>query len=193
MRCRVETGMKRFAYIVLCSVTILFFITQNAQGLPAQDVQFLIDRQYFSAVKRLIDGARHSVQVMMFEACYYHKHTDSATNQLIDALIEAKKRGLTVDVILEINKHNERTTTRNLEAGTVLKKAGICVFVDKDTVTTHTKLLIIDKKIVIIGSTNWTFSALARNHEISAVIYSEESADVLQGFFEKVKKEGKKL
>ena len=81
----------------------------------------------------------------------------------------------------------------NAEPGKSITLDKVLLVVDKDTVTTHTKFLIIDKKIVILGSTNWTFSALSRNHEISAVIHSEESASFLQDFFEKVKKEGKKL
>ena len=50
------------------------------------------------------------------------------------------------------------------------------VVYDPVTVTTHTKLLIIDGEISVVGSTNWTYSALEKNHEVSVLIRSPEVA-----------------
>jgi len=49
--------------------------------------------------------------------------------------------------------------------------------------TTHTKLVIIDGKIVFLGSHNWTQSALQRNHEVSVLIYDEDVAKILLRYF----------
>ena len=53
-------------------------------------------------------------------------------------------------------------------------------------VTTHTKLLIIDGEIGIVGSTNWTYSALEKNHEVSVLIRSPEVARNLYHYFQRV-------
>jgi phosphatidylserine/phosphatidylglycerophosphate/cardiolipin synthase-like enzyme len=64
------------------------------------------------------------------------------------------------------------------------------VIFDTEQITTHSKLLIIDEKIVVIGSTNWTYNALTANHESSVVFKSRETARELMEFFEKIKKTG---
>ena len=33
--------------------------------------------------------------------------------------------------------------------------------------TTHTKVLIVDEQLALLGSTNWTYSALTNNNEVS--------------------------
>ena len=130
--------------------------------------------------------------MIMFEASYYKKFKNSPSNQLIDALIKAKKRGVDVEVILDVRQKSDRTTKRNLETGKRLTNAGVEVIVDTEQITTHSKLLIIDEKIVVIGSTNWTYNALTANHESSVVFDSTEIAAELLDFFEKIKKTGKK-
>jgi phosphatidylserine/phosphatidylglycerophosphate/cardiolipin synthase-like enzyme len=176
--------------------TVFFLVmlsNVNSWGFEAKKIEFLIDSGYFPEVKRLINSAKKSVQVMMFEASYYKEYPGSPSNQLIEAVVDARKRGLKVEVILEIKKKTERTTKRNMETGQILKKAGVEVIFDPEQTTTHTKLVIIDGSIVVLGSTNWTYNGLTKNHEISSVIYSEESAKHLQDYFRVVKSSGKKL
>ena len=125
-------------------------------------------------------------------ASYYKRFKNSPSNQLIDALIKAKNRGVDVEVILDIRQKSDRTTIRNLETGKRLTTAGVAVIFDTEQVSTHSKLLIIDEKLVIIGSTNWTYNALKSNHESSVVFESRETAADLREFFDKIKKTGKK-
>ena len=87
--------------------------------------------------------------MIMFEASYYNKFKNSPSNQLIDALIKAKKRGVDVEVILDIRQKSDRSTIRNLETGKRLTAAGLKVIFDTERITTHSKLLIIDEKIVV--------------------------------------------
>ncbi len=174
-------------------LVLIVINTSVSCGFKAEKVEFLMDNRYFPRVKQLIDSAEKSVQVMMFEASYYKKYPDSPSNQLIEALMNAAKRGLKVEVILDLRKNNERTTKRNLVTGEILKNAGVEVILDSKQITTHTKLLIIDSTIIICGSTNWTYNALTENHEVSAVIHDCESAKNLQNYFNEVKNKGKKL
>lgn len=172
----------------------LFIVTHvSARDFEAKNIKFLIDKEYFPEVKRLINSAKKSVKIMMFEASYYRQYTGSPSNQLIEAVANAGKRGLKVEVIFEINKRTERTTKKNLETGKILQDSGVEVILDSEHTTTHTKLIIIDEHIIVLGSTNWTFNALTKNHEISTVIHSEEAAKHLQDYFRMVKSSGKKI
>ena len=172
---------------------IMLFFQSGCTRVAYEKNVLLLDRDYYPQVKRLINNAKKSIHLMMFEASYYKKYPESPSNQLIRALINAKKRGVSVEVILEVKNKNERTTKRNLETGRILQKEGIDVIVDPEDITTHTKLIIIDGRIIILGSTNWTFNALNKNHEISTVIHSEETAEEVLDYFQMVKNSGKNL
>ena len=171
---------------IIISLLCLLFLYNSSLGFPAKDVQVITDREYFGVVRDTIQKAQSSINVMMFEASYYEKYKDSPSNVLIRELIAAKKRGVSVKVILERRKGKERATLRNIETGNVLTKGGVAVAYDPLAITTHTKLLIIDGKISIVGSTNWTYNALDKNHEVSVLIQSSEVASNLQDYFQSV-------
>jgi len=61
------------------------------------------------------------------------------------------------------------------------------VYFDPPDVTSHDKMIIVDGKLSIVGSTNWSYYALERNNEASVLIHSEEVADYFIKYFEKVK------
>ena len=169
-------------------VFILFFLFLNnySLGFPAKDVQVITDRQYFEVVLRCFQEAKSSIKMMMFEASYYKKYPDSPSNLLIRELIAAKKRGLDVKVILEQREGTERATLRNKETGALLAESGVEVVYDPLDITTHTKLLIIDGEISVVGSTNWTYNALDKNHEVAVLIRSPKVANDLQNYFQSI-------
>ena len=57
---------------------------------------------------------------------------------------------------------------------------------DNPNTTTHTKLIIVDGKIVLVGSTNWSHTAINKNHEANVLIYSEEVAQEFERYFSKI-------
>jgi cardiolipin synthase len=172
----------------LVSLVIPFFLLLDAYclGLPAHDVQVLSDREYFQTVWRCFKEAQSSIKVMMFEASYYDKYPSSPTNVLVQELVAAHKRGVAVKVILERRNEREKADVSNEKTGTILSREGVDVVYDPATITTHAKLLIIDGKISVVGSTNWTYSALEKNHEVSVLIHSAEVAQRLQDYFQTI-------
>jgi len=185
-------NLKCFIRLSLLLATVICFSCSTCMALQVSNIQLLLDRDYFPEVKKMINDSNRSIKMIMFEASYYKKFKNSPSNQLIDGLINAKKRGVDVEVILDIRQKSDRSTKRNLETGKMLTNAGVEVTFDTEQITTHSKLLIIDEKIIVIGSTNWTYNALTANHESSIVFDSRETATELIGFFEKIKKTGKK-
>lgn len=168
-------------------VLLLFLLFPSlCRGLPASDVQVVTDRDYFGVVRNCFKEARSSIALMMFEAGYYDGYPHSPTNLLIRELIAARKRGVDVKVILERRSERDRTQENNLKTGRLLSKEGIEVVYDPVMVTTHTKLIIVDGGTTVVGSTNWTFSALEKNHEVSVLIRSPEVARTLLDYFQRV-------
>jgi phosphatidylserine/phosphatidylglycerophosphate/cardiolipin synthase-like enzyme len=178
------------------ALTISFFFLISALylplsfGFPAEDVQLVTDAQYFQVAKKLIQEAKHSIQVMMFEMGYYDKYPNTPSNLLIKELMNATKRGVKVEVILEVKEGEDRTAKRNRHTGKILSDGGVEVIYDPLFKTTHAKLMVVDGRLTLLGSTNWTYYALTNNHEASVVIRSQELAKAIMDYFNRVKATG---
>lgn len=140
----------------------------------------------------MIQEAKSSIRVIMFEMGYYEKYTSTPSNLLIKELINAKKRGVKVEVILEVKEGEDRTTQRNQHTGKILSEGGVEVIYDSLFKTTHAKCILVDGHLSLLGSTNWTHAALTNNKEACVLIRSKEVAKELIDYFNKVKATGTK-
>jgi polyphosphate kinase len=136
--------MKKVISTILFCLLLSTFYLPHAVGLPAEDVQLVMDAQYFQTAKKMILEAKHSIQVMMFEMGYYDKYPNTPPNLLIKELIEAKKRGVKVEVILEVKEGEDRAAKRNRHTGKILSGGGVEVIYDPLFKTTHAKLMVVD-------------------------------------------------
>ena len=159
-------------------------------GLPAEDVQLVTDADYFQVAKKIIQESKHSIQVMMFEMAYDDRNPNSPSNLLVRELINAQKRGVKVEVVLEVREGEDRTAKRNRHTGKFLSDGGVEVTYDSLFKTTHAKCMVVDGKLTLLGSTNWTYFALTSNHEASVLIRSKEVAKALVDYFNQVKAAG---
>ncbi|MBN1446256.1 MAG: phospholipase [Candidatus Omnitrophica bacterium] len=149
------------------------------------------NRDYGELLTKRLKEAKKSVYMIMFLASYYPEYRDtSPTNLFMDELIKAKKRGVRVEIILEQSgdSRDSHSSNENLKAAMHLSAGGITVYFDPPEKTTHAKLLVIDEKIVVIGSANWSYSAMAKNNEASVIIESPELADFYIKYFEETRK-----
>lgn len=180
-------------FVLIIGVCIGILPCTHASCLDVQHMELLQDQGYYPEVMRLINSAQNSVRVCMFQAVVYPGHPESPSNQLLQGLIAAHKRGVRVEVVLDNGGSLNEVAASNSETARLLKKAGVAVFFDSEHVTTHTKFLVIDNAIAVLGSTNWTYHALAKNHELSAVLYSPEAARSMNDYFEMVRRGGKRF
>ena len=182
----------KIRWIVVFLFLLSTFYVPLSMSSPVEDARLVTNEQYFQVARDLIKGAKHSLRVMMFEMTYYKNRAGSPTNVLMQELISARKRGVKVEVILEMKEGEDRTTKNNRQSGKILSEGGVTVIYDSPSQTTHTKVLIADDQLVLLGSTNWTYSALTNNNEVSVLIRSKEIAKDLTGYFNKVKSPGSK-
>lgn len=191
----IRLGVESVKKIILSFLSFFLLSTfhlSSSVGLPVEDLRLVTNAQYFQVAQNVIKEAQHSVRVMMFEMTYYKQHLNTPTNVLIRELISAKKRGVKVEVILEVKEGEDRTTQGNRGTGKILSEGGVDVTYDSPTKTTHAKVMIIDEQITLLGSTNWTYSALSNNNEASVLIRSKELAKDLIEYFTQVKGTGRK-
>lgn len=172
-----------FVCIILIVISDALCWMRPVYSLPADDVIPLVDSEYFVEVHEALEGAGKSILCVMYMAKLDPRHKGGDEYQLVIDLINAHKRGVKVLVVFDQNlkfweKGNKQDLVekRSEYAYNLLLNAGVPVFYDCENRVTHDKVLIIDKYITIIGSTNWTYAALRKNHEASVLIKSREVA-----------------
>ena len=174
---------------ILIAVIIFSLSFQVVFALPAKDVQPIPNRLYYPAVHELLKQAEKSIRVVMFEMFYYRKYPQSLENQLVHDLIDAHKKGVNVEVILERGTFGRITRRNRKEGGFMLSQAGVKVYFDSRSKTTHNKLIIVDERYTVIGSTNWSYYALEKNNEASVLIDSIPLAKFFLEEFNRIKSE----
>ena len=141
------------------------------------EVHVLVDQIYYYSVRYNLHNANSSIIVVMYSMVYDPDDLFDWANDLIRELVNAEKRGVNVTVIIEYRTYYGYMD-RNLEAYNYLLSNGVNVKLDYEPDTDHLKLVIIDGKIVYVGSHNWSEASLYYNHETSVEIISEEIAQI---------------
>jgi len=150
--------------------------TLPAGSLPARvSVCFVPAQQCDVAIVSAVNNAKHAIRVQAY----------GFTSPLIlAALADAKERGVDVRVILD--KTNDPYPMRGergnasprLHGATFTSAANIPTWIDHAVAIAHNKLIIIDARIVIGGSYNFTASAERKNAENVTFIDSAEIANL---------------
>ena len=168
--------MFKILFTLLFSVILLYpSYTAHAITVKAEDIS---NRAYYPAVLKSIHEAQESITVAMY-AVFFHDYGESHTRELINALINARNRGVEVRVYLNYD---------NRAARQMLHENNIAVFLIDKQIKLHAKLVVIDSHIVITGSSNWTDNALDKNIESNCLITSNEFAAQQIPFFDNLAK-----
>lgn len=82
---------------------------------------------------------------------------------ILRAIAAAKKRGLDVEVILDKSQDRRASQRSRYTGATYLANAGVQVWIDDAPAIAHIKVVILDDRVVITGSFNFTKAADTRN------------------------------
>ncbi len=150
------------------------------------EVVALLDEDYGPAVVQQIRKAKSRIRCALYMARFDPRFPNNREGSLLVELAAARRRGVDVSVILDGSDRpwedagspmgvmkKEHT---NSAAFKFLKRNGVNVVYESEDALLHSKLIIIDNEISIVGSTNWTYSALAKNREASVIVRSAEVA-----------------
>lgn len=145
-------------------------------------IEMLPDREYYTWARKIISKANSSIYLAVFLLKYDPKESvyDDPVNMLLLELINAKRRGVDVKVIVDDITYNQYRETIDY-----LKSKNIPVRLDPSKTTLlHAKILIVDGEWVFIGSHNWSESAMSFNREYTVLIRSVDYAAEVEGYFE---------
>ena len=149
----------KFSVLKLLLVSFFFsFVATNAAESKTQSIAV-----YFSpkggctnAAVSALDAAQSSILVQAYSF---------TSAPIAKALVDAKNRGVDVQVILDKSQKTEKYS-----GATFLMNAGIPTFIDSKHKIAHNKIMVIDGRTVITGSFNFTKSAEEGNAENLLVI-----------------------
>lgn len=151
--------------------------------VPDGSVAIVTDRDYYPKVSSVLSGARQSIHMVMFSANHQTdpKYKDSHVNELLEDLIAAHNRGIDVRMVMdewpEGNNKTRDYLVRNNVPARVLSTPGA---------TTHAKLIIVDGRVVVVGSTNWAYTSIDKNHEANVIISDGGIAGEFEAYFQSV-------
>jgi len=146
------------------------------QTVSCQVQAFFVSPSVDGVIKRvllaLIDEASTTIDVALYS------FTD---NDLGDALVAAYRRGVQVRIILDDGQEEAR-------GGEYIKltDAGMCVYVEHVEGLMHHKFMVIDGRLVVTGSYNWSAAADDSNFENIVVLECPELASVFTQEFERI-------
>ena len=132
--------------------------------------EFLVAREYLSRVPAILENARTSIQVVQFVMQLKGKSAKMTSRELGIKLAAKARDGVRVQALLNSAGGGWRAPALNRQAAQWLQERGVEVRTLGASRTCHAKLIIIDGKIAIVGSHNWTPYALERNFEVSVLV-----------------------
>ncbi len=167
---------------------LILFLTILPNIASARDIEVYFTPSYkaLDAIVDLINVSTKSIDVAMY---------NFTSRPISHAIVVAKRRGVKIRVVLD-RKSNDPKENKWTKY-TYLKPNGIDVRFakphrhwDRDGIM-HNKFAVIDNKIVITGSANWTASAFAINDENVIVLQRDDVTNVYKKEFERLWKNAK--
>ena len=192
-------GLRRLLTIAVAALAVVLFSGRDCPATAGKcyeaQVEDISGRKYFPAVKDALSKAKKSISLVMYLIELSSHKENLKADQLVSSLIEAKQRGVDVEVILDQNvdfvqrrsKSEWEAKVKSMRAYKRLKEAGVKARYDEPVRYTHAKAIIIDERIVILGSTNWTESSLNKSNEINVLIKSKSLADEVLSYIKAIK------
>jgi phosphatidylserine/phosphatidylglycerophosphate/cardiolipin synthase-like enzyme len=141
------------------ALTVMFLVRRVYhwfEVIPFVEVRFSPKGGCMDAVVRELKAARREILVQAYSF---------TADPITYALVEAKKRGVQVEILLD--RSNEQEAYSDLH---VLLEQGLAPLIDSNHAIAHNKIIIVDKRTVVTGSYNFTNQAEHENAENLVVI-----------------------
>jgi len=135
-------------------------------------MQTIIGKYFPKKVIPLIDQSVKSIDIIVFDWRWYPQDPGASVQLFNQAIVRAATRGVKIRAVV----NNDEILKTLLERGVFAKKP-------KFKNLMHCKLIIIDDKIVVIGSHNYTQNAFNVNLELSVILDDESPKTEFVNFF----------
>jgi len=138
---------------------------------------------YPKVITPLVDQATTSIDILMYEWKWYGHTSAGGVQKLNLAICAAAHRGVRVQVLLNIESMGHAITKINTRTAGFLERAGCKVKFGQVGVATHAKMMLIDDRILVLGSHNFSMGAFKKNQEASIVVDGREDIGPYRQYF----------
>jgi phosphatidylserine/phosphatidylglycerophosphate/cardiolipin synthase-like enzyme len=135
-------------------------------------IQPVIGKAFPEKVIPLIDEAKHSIKIIVFDWRWYPQNLGSSVQLFNQSIIRAARRGVEVKVLTNIEDVVKLLKSQGIKAKKLFSKKLL-----------HAKMMLLDDENLVIGSHNYTQSAFEMNQEVSAIICGAEDLLPFVNFF----------
>ncbi len=125
-------------------------------------------------IERLVRGSKTSVDAALYRF---------NSQRLARVLDEVRRRGVRIRLIIDRNKYEESMATRRLLMNGDFRFR-LAYGRDGAGSKMHHKFVLLDEKVVLTGSYNWTFASEQRNYENLLILREPKMVDVYLPEFE---------
>lgn len=140
--------------------------------MDQQTTQPIIGKTFPDVVIPIIKQAKKSIDIVVFDWRWYPDQIGSTIQRFNNAIIDSAKRTIRVRVLT-----NSRQTQKLLSAFKIKTKKL------QSKKLLHTKLMLVDSKLAIIGSHNYTMNAFTINFEVSIILVDPSTIKRLNEYF----------
>lgn len=163
-----------------------FFTPEPPVGKFTCPVGILRNTEYYYRIIEFLEEAKESIIICMFHiALPGEKHP---TQKLLNAVATASRAGVDVKVLLDRDRDSDlyQSTVINTAAKSFFDANGVACRYDSAERLLHSKFIIIDDNISIVGSHNWSAGSYFQFDDLSLVHYSNEYTHVLKKRFDEL-------
>jgi len=165
------------------SVRVLNWIERVTKAIqPISNTMPIKSSAYFSPghtcrdnIIRLIKQAKHTLNICVFTI---------SDNKITEAILAAYKRGINLTIISDNDKSNDKGSDIHYLTG-----QGLNVILDHSRHHMHHKYMLVDDKILLNGSFNWTRSASDFNEENITITMDIELVRLFAHEFSQLKRQ----
>ena len=135
-------------------------------------MQAIIGKQFPKILIPKINDAKTSIKIVVFDWRWYSNDPANPVQLFNQSIVRAVGRGVVVSAIVNSDSIVGILTAVRVNAKKINTKGLV-----------HAKMIIIDDKIVVVGSHNYSTMAFTQNHEISSLFEDAEIAKEYLLFF----------
>ena len=138
-------------------------------------MQAVIGQEFPKEIIPLIEKARHTIKVVVFFWGWYGNEPANPCQLFNSAMCRAVKRGVTV-----------RACVNSEKVAKPLRANGIDTRIPISKNLMHTKMILIDDEVLVLGSHNFSQSAFTTNLETSIIAKNDEAMPRFVQFFDSI-------
>ena len=148
-------------------------------------MQLLTDNEYLPFATRLIENARHNIDISTFKAELTTKPRGRRLAKFFDLVIEKSRLGIPVRFLISKRESYGHIPLTNLYAVRELKANKVKVRHLRQSRICHAKIIIVDSRLALIGSHNLSIKSCCNNFECSLYFEDEKTVNHLVNVYTK--------